>query len=385
MGEDMNAIQHVLDRAVEAEDAPFVVAMAGNADGITFTGAAGDAAAGRKAGEDTAFRIFSMTKGIGSLAAMILIDRGRLSMDTPVEDVLPDWKDIRVLDGFDGDTPILRAPKTQATVRHLATHTSGLEYEFWNTDVPKYLEVTEHPSILSGLTKSLMYPLTSDPGTKWGYGPGIDWLGRVVEQVDGRRIDVFCQEEIFAPLGMDDTAFEPDALAGRLCDVSIRGEDGHFGPFELAPPPHPEVYGMGHALYSTAPDYMRFVRTILNGGELDGNRILSAEALATMLSDQMRGLRFEKMVSVAPPLTADFDPFPDTPVGHSFAFMRNDADIPGKRAAGSQSWAGVCNTHYWIDPARDVCAVIMTQSLPFVEPRFMQTYDAFERAVYAAA
>jgi len=241
------------------------------------------------------------------------------------------------------------------------------------------------PSTVALKSALTSYPLTADPGTRWGYGLGIDWLGQVVEAVDGRRIDVFCQAEIFDPLGMSDTAFEPDALAGRLCDVSIRGEDGHFGPFELAPPPHPEVYGMGHALYSTAPDYMRFARTILNGGDLDGNRILSAEALATMLSDQMRGLRFEKMVSVAPPLTADFDPFPDTPVGHSFAFMRNDADIPGKRAAGSQSWAGVCNTHYWIDPARDVCAVIMTQSLPFVEPRFMQTYDAFERAVYAAA
>ena len=167
-----------------------------------------------------------------------------------------------------------------------------------------------------------------------------------------------------------------------MSEVSIRGEDGKFAPLELAPPTHPEVYGMGHALYSTAPDYLRFLRMVLNGGELDGNRILSAEAMQMMLGDQMGGLTFQPMIS-ASPLTADVDLFPGQKVTHSFAFMRNEADVAGKRSAGSLGWAGVCNTHYWIDPARDVAAVIMTQSLPFVEPPMLKTYDAYERAVYA--
>lgn len=378
----MSQMDQVLSEAVAAQDVPFVVAMAGNAAGITYSGAAGETA-GRAAQEDTAFRIFSMTKAIGSLAAMILIDRGKMSMDTPVADVLPEWNDMRVLDGWDGDMPILRTPKTVATARHLATHTSGVEYEFWNADVPKYLEVTGNPSILTGLNAGLTaYPLTSDPGTRWGYGPSIDWLGRMVEEVDGRRIDAFCQEEIFEPLGMSDTAFEPDALTDRLCDVSIRGEDGNFGPFELAPPPNPEFYGMGHALYSTAPNYMRFLRMVLNKGELDGNRVLSENAMDQMCANQMNGLTFQTMHTVAPPLTADVE----LPEGttHSWAFVRSESDQPGKRSAGSQSWAGVCNTHYWIDPAKDVCAVIMTQSLPFVEPPLLKTYDAYERAVYAS-
>ncbi|TNF64396.1 MAG: class A beta-lactamase-related serine hydrolase [Rhodobacteraceae bacterium] len=376
----MARMQDVLDRAVAAQDVPFAVAMTGNAKGITWSGAAGESA-GRKAGEETAFRIFSMTKAIGSLAAMILIDRGKMRMDTPVADVLPEWNDIRVVDGWDGDKPRLRKPKTVATARHLATHTSGMEYEFWNADVPKYMEATGHPTVLSGLKSALMYPLTTDPGTRWGYGPGIDWLGRMVEEVSGQRIDAFCRENIFDPLGMKDTAFEPDALADRLAAVSIRGEDGTFAPFDLAPPPHPEVYGMGHALYSTAPDYMRFLRMVLHKGQLDGARILSEEACTQMCADQMQGLTFRKMVTVVPPITADVE----LPEGttHSFAFVRTEADIPGKRRAGALSWAGVCNTHYWIDPASDVCAVIMTQSLPFVEPRFLQTYDAYERAVYA--
>ena len=381
----MTELQTVLDRAVSAADVPFAVGMAGNSDGITFQGTAGDAATGRAADIDTVFRIFSMTKAIGSLATMILIDRGKLSLDTPVEEVLPAWGKLQVLDGWDGDSPRLRAPKTKATIRHLATHTSGLEYEFWNTEMPRYMATTGHPTVLSGLNLSLeQQPLMSDPGTRWGYGQSIDWLGKVVEALSGQSITDFCQAEIFDPLGMTSTGFEvTDDMARRLADVKARGEDGNFAPFELAPPSKPEFYGMGHALYSTAPDYMRFLRMVLNKGTLDGARILSPEAVAEMTADQMNGLTLTRMVTVAPPVTADFEPFPGTRVTHSVAFMRNEEDIPGKRSAGSQSWAGVLNSHYWIDPARDVAAVIMTQSLPFVEERFMKTYDAYERAVYA--
>lgn len=382
-----NQLQRVLDEAVAAQDVPFAVGMVGNSGGILFEGTAGNAANGRAADINTVFRIFSMTKGIGALAAMILIDRGKLSLDTPVEEVLPAWGKMQVLDGWDGDAPRLRAPKTQATVRHLATHTSGAEYEFWNAEMPKYMEATGHPTVLSGLNLSLeQAPLMSDPGTRWGYGPSIDWLGKVVEAVSGQNIVDFCQQNIFDPLGMNSTAFEvKDDMAPRLADVKARGEDGVFAPFELAPPSEPEFYGMGHALYSTAPDYMRFLRMILNKGTLDGAKILSPEAVAEMTADQMNGLTLTKMVTMAPPVTADFEPFPGTRVTHSVGFMRNEEDIPGKRSAGSQSWAGVLNSHYWIDPAKDLAAVIMTQSLPFVEERFMKTYDAYERAVYAEA
>lgn len=378
----MTKMDDVLANAVEAGDVPFAVAMAGNAAGITYSGAAGQAAAGRDAREDTAFRIFSMTKGIGSLAAMILIDRGKLSMETPVAEILPEWNDLQVLESWDGDTPILRAPKTTATLRHLATHTSGLEYDLWSHDMTKYLEVTGAAHILSGQKAGFAYPLMSDPGTRWGYGTGIDWLGMAVEAVDGRKIDTFCQAEIFDPLGMTSTAFEPDSLTERLAEVFMRGEDGTFGPFELAPPPKPEAYGMGHALYSTAPDYMKFLRMMLNKGTLGGNRILSEAGVEDMLADQMRGLTFQRMVTAAPPVTADVV----LPEGttHSFGFVRSEADVPGRRRAGSQSWAGLCNTHYWFDPVSDVAAVIMTQSLPFVEEPYMRTYGAFEEAVYAS-
>ena len=381
---DLNAI---LGRAVTANDVPFIVAMSGNASGVTWSGVAGERAPGIAATEDTVFRIFSMTKAIGSTAAMILIDRGKLNPDTPVEEILPQFLEIKLLEGFDGDTPRLRPPKMKATVRHLATHTSGFVYEFFSSQIiSKYMEATGHPTILSGLKASLNYPLSFEPGERWDYGIGIDWLCQVVEAVDGRRIDAYCQEEIFNPLGMPDTNFEVnESMANRLAVVQARGEDGRFADFELAPPPNPEFYGMGHALYSTAPDYMQFLRMFLNKGQLDGNRILSEGAIENMFANHIGDLRVGKLTTMAPSMSADFEFFPGLEKTHSLGFMRMEEDVPGMRAAGSQGWAGVANTHFWFDPAHDIIGLIMTQSLPFLEPRFAQVYEQFEQAVYANA
>ncbi len=382
----MAELDEVIAGGVAENAAPFVVAMWGRAAGPEWSGAAGDAAAGRPAAEDTVFRIFSMTKAVGAFAAAQMIDRGAFSLDTPVEEILPEWREIQVLEGMDGATPRLRAPKTKATIRNLATHTTGNVYEFWNADIQAWMGATEHPTIVSGLERALSYPLVFDPGARWDYGIGIDWLGRCVERVDGRRIDQYCREEIFEPLGMPDTGFEvSEAMRPRLAEVRARGEDGAFGPFELAPPSQPEFYGMGHALYSTAPDYMRFLRMLMKGGELDGRRVIGAETLGRLLENQIGALRMGPMRTVAPPISADVDLFPGIDKTHSFFCMRVEGDVPGMRSAGAQAWAGVLNTHYWFDPSRDVIGLIMTQTLPFVEPPFLRLYERFERAVYRAA
>ncbi|MBT2321078.1 beta-lactamase family protein [Variovorax paradoxus] len=382
----MSKFDEVLTQAVSSGAVPGLVAMTGSAAGVKWSGAAGERAPGQAMNVDTVFRIFSMTKALGSTAAMILIDRGKLDPNATVESILPEFAKIQVLDGFDGDEPRLRAPRSRATIRQLATHTSGLVYEFWNANIPRWMAKTGHPSILSGLKASLFYPMVFDPGTRWDYGIGIDWLCQAVEAVDGRRIDKFCQEEILGPLGMTSTAFECEgALAERLASVNARSADGRFAAFELAPPAHPEFYGMGHALYSTAGDYMRFMRMFLNKGALDGTRVLSEKGVQTMLSNQIGDLRVGKLTTVAPPITADVDLFPGTPKTHSLGFLRVESDVPGMRSAGSQGWAGVLNTHFWFDPARDVAGVIMTQTLPFAEPRFLAVYEQFERAVYGEA
>jgi methyl acetate hydrolase len=182
---------------------------------------------------------------------------------------------------------------------------------------------------------------------------------------------------------MTDTAFEVlPHMAARLASVGMRGEDGKFADFALAPPSNPEFYGMGHALYSTAPDYLRFLRMVLNQGALDGKRIISVAGLARMLANQIGSIPIPCLKTTAPPITADAEFFPGRKKSHSMAFMRFDEDIPGMRHAGSQGWAGVLNSHYWFDPQANVIGLLMTQSLPFVEPRFASTYEKFERAVY---
>ncbi len=380
----MTELDKVIADAVAQQDAPFLVAMVGHRDGAVWSGTAGQRSPGQPASLDTVFRIFSMTKAVGSMAAMILMDRGKLSADATVESIVPEFAQLQLLDGFDASgAPILRAPKVKATVRHLATHTSGLCYEFWNAAMARYMQASGVPPILSGLTSAMNYPLQFEPGTQWGYGIGIDWLGRVVEAVDGRRVDQFCREEIFEPLGMTDTAFEVlPHMASRLASVSLRGEDGKFADFALAPPSKPEFYGMGHALYSTAPDYLRFLRMVMGHGALDGKRIISVAGLAHMLANQMGSVPVNSLQSTAPPLSADLDLFPGRKKSHSMAFMRFDEDTPGMRHAGSQGWAGVLNSHYWFDPTANVIGLLMTQSLPFIEPRFASTYEKFERAVY---
>jgi methyl acetate hydrolase len=376
-------LQDLLDRNVADGRLPFVVATAADRDGVLFSGASGGAAPGLEADDDTQFRIFSMTKAVCATAAMIQIERGELDPECPVEDILPDFASLRMLEGWHGAEPVLRAPSRKATVRHLVTHTSGLEYELWNDQVATYMERTGHPSVISGTRTSLQYPMMSEPGTRWAYGPNFDWLGRVVEAVDGRDITAFCRAEIFEPLAMHKTLFEiGESEARHLSAVCVRAEHGGFAPIEIAPPSGPEFYSMGHGLYATAPDFIRFLRMLLNRGQLDGNRILSPEALNFMLADHGAGLDFAKMVSCSP-MSANFDPFPGVRHSASFGFLRNEEDIDGMRSAGSQGWAGMLNSHYWFDPARGVAAVFMTQMLPFADPDYLRCYEEFERAVYS--
>lgn len=225
------------------------------------------------------------------------------------------------------------------------------------------------------------YPLRFEPGTRRDYGIGIDWPGRVVEKVSGQRVDQFCIGEIFKPPGRHDTAFEVEPhMAARPAQIAIRGDDVGFSEYPLAPPSHPEFYGLGHVLYSTAPHYMRFLRMVVNGSTLDGARVIGAARLASMLATQIGDTLIGGLKTVVPPRTADAEFFPGRRKTHSMGFMRFEEDVPGMRQAGSQAWAGVLNCHYGFDPKSDGVGVLMTQSLPFAEPRFMAIHQAFERA-----
>ena len=379
--------QEILDQAVADGQVPGVVAVAlrGNGECIA-EGVAGRAclATGAPMERDSFFRLFSMSKAVGSTAAAMLIEDGSLTADTPVADVLPEFAQLQVCDGFASDVPILREPTTACTVRHLATHTSGVTYGVWNETQAK-LDAQGATNIMSGKKAALLEsPMMFDPGTDWAYGIGIDWLSQVVEAVSGQRIDAFLYERLFEPLGMVDTVFERDGREDRLVGVHVYGPDGDIVSMpDIGPPPQPEFYGMGHALLGTADDYLRFLRMLLNGGELDGARVMKAETIDWMFENHIGDLDVTTMLSDNRMSTPVFEAAYGAPSKHGFGFVTNTDDIDGLRRAGSQTWAGVMNTHMWVDPSADVAGVVMTQILPFGDPRMMSVYEAFEREVYS--
>jgi CubicO group peptidase (beta-lactamase class C family) len=377
------ALDALLADAVERRDLPFVVAMVAHREGVCWQGHAGPAAGPAPVGPDAVFRIFSQTKPIGAAAAMILIDRGELSMETPVASVLPEFDRVRVVERLGPDGPVLRAPRTTCTLRHLLTHTSGLAYEGLDERMTAFRDAVPAPGAIGTLRNLSGYPMIFDPGEGFAYGVGLDWVGLLIQRVDGRTVDRFCREELFEPLGMADTVFEPDDRRHRIPPLRQRTADGGFQIVDMGPPPRPEFYSLGICLYGTAADYLRFLRMLLNRGELDGRRVLSERAVDLMLRDQLpSGVAVPPMRSSDQAWSADIDLFPGTPKTWTAGFLRNERALPGRRAAGSLTWGGIFNTHHWLDPANGVAAVYMTQSLPFVEPRLMARYEEFERAVY---
>jgi CubicO group peptidase (beta-lactamase class C family) len=380
------SVDDVLQAAVDAGDVPCVVAMAGDRDGVIYEGAAGERmpGSGEMVGPDTTFRIASMTKMVATVAALQLVEHGQLDPDDPIETYLPEFGDLQVLEGFDGDTPRLRAPASKATVRQLVTHTTGLTYWFWNADMLRWHEVTGTPNVLSGSMEIFTAPLVADPGTRYEYGINTDWLGRVVEAAGGLSLRDHMQQRILDPLGMTSTTFLiDDAQRAGCVPIHMRGEDGTWAATELDWAQEPEWWAGGHGLYSTPNDYMRFQRMLLCGGTLDGQKILERATVAAAFENQIEDLDFPATITTADPGSSDdFHAGPGMKWG--LGLLLNTDDRPGMRAAGSGAWAGLFNTHFWVDPASGVTGAIYGQTLPFVEPRVFALYTGFESALYAS-
>lgn len=379
-------LDRVLASAVARGSAAGIVCSAASRAGVTYLGASGrhGIAADAPMTIDTIFRIFSMTKAVAGVAAGQLVERGLLDLDATVESILPEFASLKVLEGFDGDCPRLRPQRRKATVRQLATHTSGLVYEFWNADIAKYLSVTGRPGFLSGKKQGIEYPLVFDAGERWDYGVGIDWLGQIIEKVSGKRLDQYCRDEIFAPLGMSDTDFEcPPEKRGRLCAVHQRQPDGSLKIISLDPPSNPEIYGAGYGLYSTARDFAEFLRMLLNKGRSGGVEVLKSETVDLLLQNHIGDLEVGKLTTVMPAISCDAEFFPGMVKKHSLVGLINTEPARGMRAAGSQCWAGALNTFFWFDPASGVAGVVLMQSIPFADPLCADVLVEFEKALYA--
>jgi len=379
-------IDQLLRQKCDAKEIPGVVAMAATASETIYQGAFGkrDLTRDDAMTADSVFWIASMTKAITTAAGMQLVEQGKLKLDEPIGKLLPDLASPQVLEGFDASgNPKTRPAKNPITLRQLMTHTAGFAYDMWNTDMVKYLEKTGTPGIISCLNAALKTPLTSDPGTRWEYGTNIDFVGKAVEAVSGKKLDAYLRDNIFAPLGMNDTAFKiTDSMRKRLVGMHARAPEG-LGPFPFEMEQNPEFHMGGGGLYGTAADYIKFTQMILNKGKGNGNQLLKPETVALMGQNNIGALEIGKMTTALPPFTNDVDLFPGMSKKWGLSFLINTAKTPEGRSPNSLFWAGLANTYFWIDPARNVSGVILMQLLPFADRLCLEAFAGFERGIYA--
>lgn len=382
-----SGVDQVLEQAVQAGEVAGVVATAADDKGVIYEGAFGTRSADSDAPMtlDTVFWIASMTKAVTSVAAMQLVERGQVSLDEPLSNRLPELNQIQVLEGFDdAGAPRLRAPRGAITLRQLLTHTAGFTYDIWNQDMLRYQECTSTPGVIECRTVTLMTPLVFDPGERWEYGINIDWAGQLVERLSGQRLEQYFKEHIFVPLHMRDSGFViGPSQRERLAGMHARRADGSLKSIPHEIPQDPEFFMGGGGVYSTGPDYLRFLRLLLGDGELDGTRILAAETVKEMNRNQIGDLNVTLLKTAQPGSSNDVEFFPGIPKKWGLAYMINAEDAPVGRSAGSLAWAGLGNTYFWIEPNKKIAGVILTQILPFADAAVLNLLEQFESAIYS--
>ena len=372
------ALSRSLAASVDRGDVPGVVAVVVDADSVLYQGAAGkqDVARRVEMKPDAIFRIASMTKPVTTVALMMLVEGGRLSLEDPVSKYLPSFKDRPVISSFDAATSAYetRPAKRAVTIRHLLTHTSGVGYG-WSSPIVARL-------IGNDRDKETELPLLFDPGEKWTYGASTRVLGQVIEKISGQPLDVFLQDRILKPLGMNDTAFAvPAANVARVVTVHSR-TDGKLAEQPNAATQQAPVRGDG-GLYSTAHDYGIFIQMLLHGGTLHGTRLLSERSVRMMGENQIGSVVVQEQPAADAlrsrpyPLGAGRDKF-----GFGFQIAIKDPRYAKYRSEGSLSWAGIDNTHFWIDPTRRIGAVWLAQVLPFYDEACISSLRGFEELVY---
>ena len=374
------AVSQLLDETVRKGDVPAVVVLVTSADGVVFERAAGKRDVGANAAlhEDAIFRIASMGKPVTSAAIMMLMESGRLRLDNPAGDYVPSIDAMKVVTQVNADGSLeLRPPRRRITIRDLLTHTSGIGYSFSDPILFKLQQ--------SGKTEA-DFPLLHDPGEKFTYGASTRYLGEIVERVSGQPLDAFLRTRLLEPLEMTDTSFEVAAGArSRLVTVHQR-TDG-----TLMERPNPEVArspvrGDG-GLFSTARDYGKFLRLFLNGGRTGSTRLLAESSIRDMTRNQIGHLVVQRQPAAN---SAVSKPFPMGGANEHWGFgdtwglgfeLAAPTTVAYRRAPGSYSWAGINNTHFWVDPQRQIGVVVLMQVLPFYDDACIKLLTNVEELV----
>jgi len=331
-----------------------------------------DVEAGEPTTGDTIYRIYSMTKPITSLACMMLVEEGRLQITDPVSTWIPSFGDMRVFVGGSSVAPITRPAVEHLRVWHLLTHTAGMTYGWSYVDAVDDIYRRAgfeygfggRSSLAEAVDGLAALPLAFDPGTSWNYSVATDVVGRIVEIASGMPFDEFVETRILRPLGMRDTGFSVAAESAHRLAALYRHAPGGNQVVEgsaVAALRAPRAPSGGGGLFSTARDYLRFMRMLEHGGELDGVRIASPTTIELMTMNHLPG-------------NADVSSFGRTlgeevfydglGFGLGFSVVVNQAKTRVACAEGTYGWGGMASTVFWIDPAEEVSAAFFTQLMP---------------------
>ncbi|KAL2423950.1 Methyl acetate hydrolase [Exophiala dermatitidis] len=350
---------------------------------------------------DTTTRLFSCSKLITTIAALQLLEQGKLSLSDPVEKYVPRISKIQVLESFTTNDkgqpqPIFRSPKSKPTIHQLMTHTSGFSYDFFDKPTLQWrLSTGQIPAKYNdrGNWEDFETPFVADPGAKYVYGTGTDWLGLVVQQIAGLTLPEYVDKFICQQLGMTNTRpILKDPQEKRLI-VHVKGNDGKFKANPaLKNAENPQVYGGGGCFYSTMNDFSKLLSTLLNGGTSPQTQksILKPETVREYLFKDQLPAEVDKSglgeIRTSIPAVSNEGSFlpscPLTQRGWSCALLINHQDLPRGRKRGSGAWAGLGNLYYWIDPTEKIAGMVVSAVFPFFDPTVLKLFEQLERVAY---
>jgi CubicO group peptidase (beta-lactamase class C family) len=331
-----------------------------------------DVDAGTPVTPDSIYRIYSMTKPITSVGLMMLLEQGHFLLENPVDRFLPEFAEMQVWSGGTAEEPQTRPAARPVTVHDMLTHLSGLTYGFHHQHPLDELyrahqlgDFSTPPyDLAEGIARLAELPLLFDPGTRWNYSMSTDVCGRLIEAMSGQPLDQYLQEHVLGPLGMVDTAFHaPEADLDRCSALYTRGADGKVarigGPRRMTEPP--KFLSGGGGLVGTGRDYLRFCHMLLNGGELDGVRLLGPRTVDYMSRNHLPG---GKLLNELGQSTFAESAMEGTGFGLGFGIVEDAAALQNLATEGEFSWGGAASTAFWVDPFEEICVVFMTQLLP---------------------
>ena len=379
----LDSLKQAVAQSAEANNVPFV---SFGATDLTATLAEGQVGGfnGRELTGGHIFRIASMTKPIVTVAVLQLVEAGKLALDAPLKEILPQLGEVKIA-RRNGDAVDYSAPETDITMHHLLTHTAGFGYSFHVALLAEMEAEGKLPPIASDndafITEA---PLVFEPGTAWEYGVGIDWAGKAVEAITGQDLNAYVTDNVFAPLGMQNSSFNAAGMGvENIVPLNIRGADGSLtDASELMPPVTKPPYLGGGGIHSNVDDYLKFMRLLLNRGMGPNGRLLGESYADMMLSNQIGELSVTSQPSTNALLVDDNEWFPGNPKRWSYGLLINEEDTGTRRSANSCAWSGLYCTYFFIDPAQGVGGTVMMQMLPCYNEASKAVFASFEEALY---